>query len=78
MPGKSSFLCSAIGVAAEAPLLLQVENKGPHLAGSYLGDIGGETISQQEIVETTNAASDYGRSLLALTFASNAEPVTMN
>lgn len=76
MPGKSALLCFAIGVITEASLLLQVENECPHLPSTYLGDIGTQTVTAEEIVEVGYATGDNGYRIFAFTFSLGVKRVT--
>jgi len=61
---------------AEAPLLLQVEDKGPYLAVAYLGYIGGESLGAEELLQIADAVGHRLYGLFALALGLGAEPIT--
>jgi len=77
MSGKSPLLCLAIGVITEASLLLEVENEYPHLYRTYLGDIGTQTATAEEIVEVDYTIDDNCQGIRAFPFGRSAQLITM-
>lgn len=51
-------------MAAEATLLLQVEDKGPELIGPDVGYIGGKALGHEELFEIADASGDDGYGLI--------------
>ena len=74
--GEAVLLGTAIGVAGEAPLTLQVEDEGPYLQGGYLGYICGQSLGKEELLEVVDAAGDDVDVVLALALAFGAQAVT--
>ena len=62
MAGETSILGFSEAMAAEAPLLLQVEDKGPEFIGPDIGYIGGKALGYEELFEIADASGndDYG------------------
>ena len=77
MPGKPPLLSPAVGMVAEAPLLLQMQNECPDLPGIYLGNIGTQAVAAEEVIQISYAADDDGYGVWAFTFGSGTQLVTM-
>ena len=77
MSGKPPLLRLAVGVMAEASLLLQVEDEFPELPCAYPSNIGAQAVATQEIAEVSHAASDDCRGVGAFAFGCSAQLIAM-
>ena len=64
MAGETSILGFSEAMAAEASLLLQVEDKGPELIGADIGYIGGKALGHEELFEIADASGNDGYGLI--------------
>ena len=76
MLGKTSLLRFTIGVITEVSLVLQIENERSHLLSMYLGDIGTQAVTDEEIVEEGYAIRDNSYRIFAFPFGLGATRVT--
>jgi len=75
--GKPSLLRLAVGVMAEASLLLQVEDEFPQLPCAYPSNIGAQTVAIEKIAEVSHAASDDCQGVRAFPFGCSAQLIAM-
>jgi len=74
--GETSLLRLAIGVMAEAYLLLQVEDESPDFTRAYYSHVGAQAAATEEVVEVSHAVDDDCRGVWAFSFGGGAQPVT--
>ena len=77
MSGKPPLLRLAVGVMAEASLLLQVEDEFPQLPCAYPSNVGAQVIALEKIVEVSDAAGDDCRGVGAFPFGCGAQLIAM-